>query len=209
MIINIAVFISGRGTNLQSIIDAVTNDEIPVNIKAVISDNEDAYGLVRAQKAGIETFWVDPDKYDTDKQFEDEIISILQKRKVELVALAGFMRLLSPYFLNNFSGKTMNIHPSLLPSFRGLHAQKQALDYGVKISGCTVHFVDEGMDTGPIILQEAVKVYDSDDEESLADRILEKEHEIYPEAIRLYAEGKIKLEGRRVIRLEKKYRNHQ
>ena len=103
----------------------------------------------------------------------------------------------------------MNIHPSLLPSFRGLHAQKQAIDYGVKISGCTVHFVDEGMDTGPIILQEAVKVYDSDDEESLADRILEKEHEIYPEAIRLYAEGKIKLEGRRVIRLEKKYRNHQ
>ena len=205
MIINIAVFISGRGTNLQSIIDSIENDEIPVNIKAVISDNEEAYGLVRAREADIETFWIDPDKYQTDEKFEDEILSILEKKNIELVALAGFMRLLSPYFLNNFSGRTMNIHPSLLPSFRGLHAQKQAIDYGVKISGCTVHFVDEGMDTGPIILQEAVPVYDSDDEESLAARILEKEHQIYPEAIRLYAEGKIKVDCRKVKRLEEKY----
>ncbi|MFW6309385.1 MAG: phosphoribosylglycinamide formyltransferase [bacterium] len=203
--INIAVFISGRGTNLQSIIDSVEAGKIPVNLKVVISNNKDAYGLTRAEKAGIETRWVDPDKFNTDKKYEDELLRILEKKEIELVALAGFMRLLTPYFLHNFSGKAMNIHPSLLPSFRGLHAQKQAVDYGVKVSGCTVHFVDEGMDTGPIILQKTVPVYDSDDEDSLADRILEKEHEIYPEAIRLYAEDKLELKGRKVIRMEEKY----
>ncbi|MFW6409914.1 MAG: phosphoribosylglycinamide formyltransferase [Halanaerobiales bacterium] len=203
--INIAVFISGRGTNLQSIIDSAQAGEIPVDIKIVISDNKDAYGLTRARNAGIEARWVDPGKYENDREFEDELLEILKTKKIELVALAGFMRLLSPYFLNNFSGEAMNIHPSLLPSFRGLHPQKQALDYGVKVSGCTVHFVDEGMDTGPIILQKAVPVGDSDDEESLANRILEKEHEIYPEAIRLYAEGNLELKGRKVIRKEKKY----
>ena len=200
--INIAVFISGRGTNLQSIIDGVEAGEVPVDIAAVISDNEDAYGLERARKAGLDAVFVDPAKYETDQEYEAKILEILREREVELVALAGFMRLLSPYFIQNFEGKAMNIHPSLLPSFRGLHAQKQAVDYGVKVSGCTVHFVDEGMDTGPIILQEAVPVADDDDEDSLADRILKQEHKIYPEAIRLYAEGKLKLEGRKVIRME-------
>ena len=200
--INISVFISGRGSNLQSIIDAAADGELSVEPVLVISDNRDAYGLERARKAGIEAKFVDPQAYTTEQEYEQHLLEILVARDVELVALAGFMRLLSSYFLEQFSGRVMNIHPSLLPSFRGLHAQKQALDYGVKISGCTVHFVDEGMDTGPIILQKAVPVYDDDDEDSLASRILEQEHKIYPEAIKLYARGCLQQKGRRVIRKE-------
>ena len=197
--INIAVFISGRGSNLQSIIDAA-GGELPVQPVLVISDNQEAFGLQRAEKAGIEAKFVDPASFPSQKDYEQKLIKLLAERAVELVALAGFMRLLSSYFLENFPGRVMNIHPSLLPSFRGLHAQKQAVDYGVKVSGCTVHFVDEGMDTGPIILQEAVPVYDDDDADSLAARILEKEHEIYPRAIKLYAEGRLEQKGRRVYR---------
>ncbi|MFW6279032.1 MAG: phosphoribosylglycinamide formyltransferase [Bacillota bacterium] len=200
--INIAVFISGRGSNLQSIMDAVAKGELPVSLELVVSDNQDAYGLERANDAGVEAQFVDPQKFSSAREYEKEIISLLAEKEIKLVCLAGFMRLLSPYFLENFTGRVMNIHPSLLPSFRGLHAQKQAVDYGVKVSGCTVHFVDEGMDTGPIILQKAVPVYDDDDEDSLAARILEKEHQIYPRAIKLFAEGSLKQEGRRVIRQE-------
>ncbi len=202
MTINISVFISGRGTNLQSIIDAVQSGNLPVTIKTVISDSEEAYGLKRARKAGIEALFIDPDDFSSTQEYEQKLLDIIEENKINLVALAGFMRLISPYFLNNFSGSIMNIHPSLLPSFRGLHAQKQAIDYGVKVSGCTVHFVDEGMDTGPIILQEAVPVYDNDNEESLAERILTKEHKIYPQAIKLYAQGKLKIKGRKVIKEE-------
>ncbi|MFW5985196.1 MAG: phosphoribosylglycinamide formyltransferase [Halanaerobiaceae bacterium] len=200
--INIAVFISGRGSNLQSIMDAVAKGELPVSLELVVSDNQDAYGLERANDAGVAAQFVDPQKFSSAREYEKEIISLLAEKEIKLVCLAGFMRLLSPYFLENFTGRVMNIHPSLLPSFRGLHAQKQAVDYGVKVSGCTVHFVDEGMDTGPIILQKAVPVYDDDDEDSLAARILEKEHQIYPRAIKLFAEGSLKQEGRRVIRQE-------
>jgi len=198
--INISVFISGRGTNLQSIIDAVQSGKLPVTIKAVISDNEEAYGLKRAQKAGVESIFIDPDDFSTTQKYEQKLLEFMEENKIKLVVLAGFMRLISPYFLNNFRGKVMNIHPSLLPSFRGLHAQKQAIDYGVKVSGCTVHFVDEGMDTGPIILQKAVPVYDDDDEDSLAERILTEEHKIYPQAIKLFAQDKLKIKGRKVIR---------
>ena len=197
--INIAVFISGRGSNLQSIIDAVETGEIPAEIKLVISDNKEAYGLKRAQQADIKAEFVDPGKFDSKKDYEKNLLNKLNTHDIQLVALAGFMRLLSPYFLREFSGRVMNIHPSLLPSFRGLHPQRQAVEYGVKVSGCTVHFVDEGMDTGPIILQQAVPVKDEDDEDSLAQRILKKEHKIYPRAVKLFAEGRLKQQGRRVI----------
>lgn len=198
MKINLAVFISGRGSNLQSIIDSISQGELPLDLKIVISDNREAYGLKRARKAGIEARYVNPGAHDSEKQYEQQILTLLKERKIKIVALAGFMRLLSPYFLEQFSGEVMNIHPSLLPAFRGLHAQKQALEYGVKVSGCTVHFVDEGMDTGPIILQESVPVYDDDDEDSLAARILKKEHQIYPQALKLYATGRLQKKGRRV-----------
>jgi len=198
--INIAVFISGRGSNLQSIIDSTVEEDGSVNISLVISNRQDAYGLQRASKAGIEYCVIKPADFSSSQEYEVEMLSELQKRDIELVALAGFMRLLSPYFLAEFPGKVMNIHPSLLPSFRGLDAQQQALDYGVKVSGCTVHFVDEGMDTGPIILQKAVSVYDDDNKESLAARILKEEHKIYPAAIKLYARGKLQLAGRKVIK---------
>ena len=204
MKINLAVFISGRGSNLQSIIDSISQGELPLDLKIVISDNREAYGLKRARKAGIEARYVNPGAHDSEKQYEQQILTLLKERKIKIVALAGFMRLLSPYFLEQFSGEVMNIHPSLLPAFRGLHAQKQALEYGVKVSGCTVHFVDEGMDTGPIILQESVPVYDDDDEDSLAARILKKEHQIYPQALKLYATGRLQKKGRRVKILPEK-----
>ena len=204
MKINLAVFISGRGSNLQSIIDSISRGELPLDLKIVISDNREAYGLKRARKAGIEARYVNPGAHDSEKQYEQQILTLLKERKIKIVALAGFMRLLSPYFLEQFSGEVMNIHPSLLPAFRGLHAQKQALEYGVKVSGCTVHFVDEGMDTGPIILQESVPVYDDDDEDSLAARILKKEHQIYPQALKLYATGRLQKKGRRVKILPEK-----
>ncbi len=204
MKINLAVFISGRGSNLQSIIDSISRGELPLDLKIVISDNREAYGLKRARKAGIEARYVNPGAHDSEKGYEQQILTLLKEREIKIVALAGFMRLLSPYFLEQFSGEVMNIHPSLLPAFRGLHAQKQALEYGVKVSGCTVHFVDEGMDTGPIILQESVPVYDDDDEDSLAARILKKEHQIYPQALKLYATGRLQKKGRRVKILPEK-----
>lgn len=191
--LKIGVLASGRGTNLQSIIDGIENGEISAEIKLVISDNEDAGALDRAQKHGIDSSYIDPNAYEKDEDFEQEMVDELKEREVGLVVMAGFMRLLSPYFIRQYRNQIMNIHPSLLPAFKGLHAQKQALDYGVKIAGCTVHFADEGMDTGPIILQAAVEVKDDDTEESLANRILAEEHNIYPEAIRLYAEDKLEV----------------
>lgn len=197
----IGVLASGRGTNLQAIIDNIKSGKLPnVEIGCVISDNPDAKALERARRAGIPAYYIYPGKKRTvlDPEQEEKYIETLKRHGVELVCLAGFMRILKKKFLDAFPNRIMNIHPALLPAFPGLNAQKQALEYGVKVSGATVHFVDEGIDTGPIILQEAVKVEEDDTVETLADRILKVEHKIYSEAIRLFAEGRLKIEGRRV-----------
>ncbi|MBU1487929.1 phosphoribosylglycinamide formyltransferase [bacterium] len=196
--LRIAVLVSGRGSNLQSIIDAIEGKELEAEIALVVSNRECAYGLVRAKKYRIPTLFVDPKRFAARQEYEAEIVAALKKERVELVCLAGYMLLVTPYFVNQFRNRIMNIHPALLPSFPGEKAQKQALDYGVKISGVTVHFVDEGCDTGPIILQEQVLVKDDDTEETLAARILEKEHQVYPKAISLFAEGRLRIEGRKV-----------
>lgn len=203
---NIGVLVSGRGTNLQAIIDAVESGYIKAKISVVISSRKDALALQRARDHGIEAIFMDPQDFWKDKEHREEkrveydkkIIEELEKRKVDLVLLAGYMLMLSPYFVNKYKNRMMNIHPALLPSFPGVNAQKQALEYGVKYTGATVHFVDAEMDHGPIILQDAVPVYDDDTEETLSDRILEKEHKIYVEAVKLFAEGRLRVEGRRV-----------
>lgn len=197
----LAVLASGRGSNLQALIDAIEEGKIRAEIAVVISDNPEAQALNRADKYGIPAVSVQRRNFTTREFFEKQILDIIEEKKCDLICLAGFMRILSSYFINNSEAKIINIHPSLLPSFPGLDAQKQALDYGVKFSGCTVHFVDEGMDSGPIILQAVVPVYDDDTEDTLAERILKEEHRIYPEAVKLIAEGKVKIEGRRVVRL--------
>ena len=196
--LRIAVLVSGRGSNLQSIIDAIEGGELEAEIALVVSNRECAYGLARAKKQRIPTLFVDPKRFATRQEYEAKIVAALKKERVELVSLAGYMLLVTPYFVNQFRNRIMNIHPALLPSFPGEKAQKQALDYGVKVTGVTVHFVDEGCDTGPVILQEAVRVKDDDTEETLAARILEKEHQIYPKAISLFAEGRLEVEGRKV-----------
>jgi phosphoribosylglycinamide formyltransferase-1 len=199
MTLNIAVLISGRGSNLQSIIDNVESGYIPnANVSVVISDKRDAYGLERAMNHGINALFIDPAAYESKKHFENALLESLARSSTDVLLLAGFMRILGSDVINAYSNRIMNIHPALLPSFKGLHAQKQALDYGVKITGCTVHFVDEGMDSGPIILQKSVPVLDSDTEESLSERILAQEHIIFPEAVKLFAEGRLYVKGRRV-----------
>jgi len=192
----LAVFVSGSGTNLQAIIDA----KIPnVEIAVVLSNSLGAYAVERAKKHGIPVEIVDHRNYPIREEFEREILMRLEPYSIDLIALAGFMRILSPFFIRLYKNRIINLHPALLPSFPGTHAAKQALDYGVKFTGCTVHFVDEGVDTGPIILQTVVPIYDTDTEDSLLERIHREEHRIYPEAIRLFAEGKLKVEGRRVF----------
>lgn len=195
---NIAVFCSGKGTNLQAIIDAIKQGKIKANLSLVVSDNPDAYALVRAKEAGIATVVVDPNNFSNREEFEKKIIEHLERKNIELICLAGFMRILSPSFVQRYKNRILNIHPALLPSFKGAHGVKDALEYGVKITGPTVHFVDEKMDHGPIILQSVVEVKDDDTEDTLAERIHKEEHKIYPEAIRLFVEGKLKIEGRRV-----------
>jgi phosphoribosylglycinamide formyltransferase-1 len=195
--LTIGVLISGRGTNLQAIIDARERGEITGRIAVVISNKPEAYGLERARKHGIEAICI-PSKGKERTDFERELAEALEARGVELVCLAGFMRVLTPYFIRRFKHRIMNIHPALLPSFPGEDAQKQAFDYGVKVSGCTVHFVDEGVDTGAIIVQRPVEVGENDDAETLAARILEREHKAYPAAIQLFAEGRLQVSGRRV-----------
>ncbi len=197
--INIGVLASGRGTNLQAIIEAVEEGRIEGKIKIVISDNRDAFALKRAEQHNIETRYINFKEFKDREDYDREIIKILKEKKVDLVVLAGYMRILSPYFVRTYKNKIMNIHPALLPSFPGLHAQKQAVEYGVKVSGCTVHFVDEGVDSGPIILQKAVEVSDDDTEESLAEKILKEEHQIYPRAIQLFSEGRLVIKGRKVF----------
>ena len=189
---------------MKSILKSIKKNKIPINPSVVISNKADAGGLKIAQKIGVKTVVVESQgikgpNWDYDKK----IVSVLEKYNVTasngLVCLAGFMRIMSPEFIRHFKGRVMNIHPALLPSFPGLHSQKQAVEYGAKYSGCTVHFADEGVDTGPIIIQAVVKVKDDDTEETLTKRILAKEHKIYPEAVKLFAQGRIKLVGRKAI----------
>lgn len=197
--LRLGVLVSGRGSNLQAIIDASEAGRIDAVVAIVIGDVADAFALDRARAHGIEAAFVNPRLFDSREGFEAGIIDLMRKRDVDLVCLAGFMRLLSPHFVREFPNRIMNIHPALLPAFAGLHVQHKALVHGSKFSGCTVHFVDEGTDTGPIIIQAAVPVLDDDTEESLSARILNYEHQIYPRAIQLFAEGRLEVRGRRVF----------
>ncbi len=194
----ISVLVSGSGTNLQSIIDFCESDKI-AEIAVVISNRADAYALKRAESKGIPTRIVSHRDFPDRAGFDRELIRILNEFGVELVALAGFMRILTGEFLRAFPGRVMNIHPALLPSFPGLEVRQAAIDYGVRFSGCTVHFVDEGVDTGPIIIQAVVPVFPDDTEEELKNRILKQEHRIYPHAIKLFAQGMLRIEGRKVF----------
>lgn len=194
----LGVLCSGRGTDLQSIIDAIGRGEVDAEIAVVLTDKPDAFALERAKKAGIKAVCVNRKQYDGREPFEKALIAELEEAGVTLVVLAGFMRILTPVFVHHFAGRIMNIHPALLPSFPGAHAHRDVLAYGVKVSGCTVHFVDEGTDSGPIILQAAVPVLDGDTEETLGARVLEQEHIIYPQAIQLYCEGRLQVDGRHV-----------
>lgn len=196
--LRLGVLASGRGSNLQSIMDASAAGKINAEVAVVISDKEDAFALERARKAGIPAMYVDPRKFASKEHYEKAILDLLKEHKVGLVCLAGYMKLVGKVLLEAFPNRIMNIHPALLPAFPGLHGQKQAWEYGVKFSGCTVHFVDEGMDTGPVIIQAVVPVYDDDSADTLAARILEQEHRIYPEAVGLFAEGRLKVNGRKV-----------
>lgn len=194
--LNLGILASGRGSNFQSIIDEIEAGKINAQIKLLIVDNPDAYAIERAKKHSIEFLYINPKDFKSKDDFFRKISDELKERGVDLVILAGFMRIVRKPLIDAFQNRIMNIHPALLPSFPGLHGQKQAADYGVRISGCTVHFVDEGMDTGPVIIQAAVPVSPDDTEDTLSARILKLEHKIFPEAIRLYAEGRLSVEGR-------------
>ena len=198
----LGVLCSGRGTDLQSIIDSVNAGQIDAKIGIVITDKPGVMALERAEKAGIKNICINRKEFADRQSFEEKLAEALKAEGVTLVVLAGFMRILSPYFVHEFSGRIMNIHPALLPSFTGAHAHRDVLAYGVKVSGCTVHFVDEGMDSGPIILQAAVPVLQDDTEDTLGARVLEQEHILYPKAIQLYVEGKLRVDGRHVTILE-------
>ncbi len=198
----IAVLVSGSGSNLQAIIDASERGEIPCRVGIVVSNRADAYGLVRARNHGIPTEVVDHRAFESREAFDARLVEVVRSSGAHLVCLAGFMRVVTPVFLRAFPHRILNIHPALLPSFPGTHGPRQALQYGVRFSGCTVHFLDEGVDTGPIIVQAVVPVYEDDTEETLAARILREEHRIYPMAIRLFLEGRLALSGRRVFTKE-------
>ncbi|NPV60176.1 MAG: phosphoribosylglycinamide formyltransferase [Actinobacteria bacterium] len=198
----IGVLVSGSGTNLENIALRVEEGFIPGRIAIVISDVEEAYGLVRARRMGLEAVFIDPRSFPDRSSYDRELIRMLAERGVDLVVLAGYMKLVGPEFVSAFRERIMNIHPALLPSFPGTSGVADALAYGVKVTGVTVHFVDEGLDTGPIILQEAVPVLPGDDEETLHQRIHEVEYRLYPEAIRAFCEGRLRIVGRRVEILE-------
>ncbi|BBB92339.1 MAG TPA: phosphoribosylglycinamide formyltransferase [Methylomusa anaerophila] len=199
----LGVLASGRGSNLQAILDAINAGRLAAKIGVVISDNPAANVLKRIVGLGIPAACIDRSRFSSRPEFESALAAELNLHHVELVVLAGFMRVLSQNFIELFPGRIMNIHPSLLPAFPGENAQEQAFRHGVKVSGCTVHFVDKGVDTGPIILQEAVPVLESDTVESLSERILHVEHILYPRAIGLYTAGRLRIEGSRVIILDK------
>jgi phosphoribosylglycinamide formyltransferase 1 len=196
----LGVLASGRGSNLQAILDTIEAGRCPARVAVVVSDRKDALVLERARRAGASAMHLDPKAYPDRAAFDEAVAEVLDQYATELVCLAGYMRVLSVEFVRRFPGRILNVHPALLPAFPGLHAQRQALEHGVKVAGATVHFVDQGVDTGPIVLQSAVPVLDDDTEETLAARILVEEHRLYPEAIRLYAEGCLRVEGRRVSR---------
>lgn len=196
---NIAVFASGRGTNFGAIIKAVKSGKVKVNLSLLVCDQSKAGAIARAKRAGIKIALVKREDFTNKKDFQDKIIQHLEENNIELVVLAGFMRLLTPEFVGKYAGRILNIHPALLPSFKGTESIKDAFDYGVKVTGVTVHFVDEKMDHGPVILQKAIPVKEDDMLESLEKKIHKIEHRLYPEAIRLFAEGELKLEGRKVI----------
>jgi len=195
----IGVLISGGGTNLQSIIDAIEAKKLDAKIEVVLSNKADAFGLARAKKHGIPIEFLDHKAYPSREFYDQAVVDLLHSHGVELVVLAGFMRLLSPVFIKAYSNRIMNIHPALLPAFPGLQVQNKALEHGVRFSGCTVHFVNEECDEGPIIIQAVVPVFADDSADSLAARILKQEHRIYPRAIQLYAEGRLHVSGRRVL----------
>jgi phosphoribosylglycinamide formyltransferase-1 len=202
MMVKIALLVSGRGSNLQAIIDSIEKGYIKnAVVNVVISNKADAYALERAKKHGISAVFLDPKGLDK-AEYDRAILKVLREYDTGLLLLAGYFRILGTEIIEAYKQKILNIHPSLLPAFKGLHAQKQAFEYGVKVAGCTVHFVDEGLDSGPIIIQKCVPVLSGDTEETLTDRILEQEHIIYPEAVRLFVEGKLKVEGRNVITLD-------
>ena len=194
----LAVLVSGRGSNLQAIIDSIDREELEAHLSIVISNTKDAMALKRAEKHGIKTIFIDPSNYSSSKEYDKALVLKLKEFSIDLICLAGYMRILGEEIIQTFEKKIINIHPSLLPAFPGLNAQKQAINHGVKFSGCTVHFVDSGVDSGPIILQTVVPVYDNDDEKSLSKRILEQEHYLYPKAIKMIQENKIRLNGRTV-----------
>lgn len=195
---NIAVFASGKGTNFAAIIRAVKKGVIKAHLSLLVCDNPEAGAIGRARRAGVEVALVRREDFNTKADFENKIIQRLQENGIELIVLAGFMRLLSPEFVQRYKGRIINIHPALLPSFKGTKAIADAFDYGVKIIGISVHFVDEKMDHGPIILQQPVKIEEADTLESLEEKIHKAEHRIYPQAIKLFTEGKLRLEGRKV-----------
>jgi phosphoribosylglycinamide formyltransferase 1 len=201
--LRLGVLASGRGSNLQAILDAIDAGRCPARVTVVVSDRKDAKALDRARRAGLPAVHVDPLSHPDRTAFDAAVSAVLAEHGVELVCLAGYMRLLSGEFVAAWRHRILNVHPALSPAFPGLHAQRQALAHGVKVSGATVHFVDEGTDTGPIVLQAAVPVGEDDTEATLAARILAEEHRLYPEAVRLYAEGRLAIEGRRVrIRMD-------
>lgn len=194
----IAVLVSGRGSNLQAIIDSIESGYLGAQISVVISDNGDAFALQRANRHGINAVHIDPKRFASKELYEEEVLGVLKSHKVELLLLAGYMRILGKTILTAYKDQILNIHPALLPAFPGLHAQEQAFDHGVKVAGCTVHFVNEELDGGPIILQKCVEVKEDDTAKTLADRILEQEHKIYPEAVKLFVENKLLIERRKV-----------
>lgn len=194
----IAVFASGFGSNLQALIDYSKEKDLGGEIVLVFSNNKDAYALKRAERHGIKNVVIDPEEFETREKFDLKVMGILKKEKIDLIVLAGYMLLLSPRFVSEFRNRILNIHPALLPSFKGTHAIKDAYEYGVKVTGVTVHFVDEGMDSGPIILQEPVYVDDNDTLDKLEEKIHEVEHRIYPLAVKYFCEGRLKVEGRKV-----------
>jgi phosphoribosylglycinamide formyltransferase-1 len=201
--VRLGVLLSGRGSNLQAVIDAIEAGKLPARIAVVLSNKKDAAGLERARKHGLTDVFLDPKPFvgqpDSREAYDRALLDVLQKHEVDLVLLAGYMKIVTPVLVNAYEHRMMNIHPSLLPSFPGLDVQKKAIDHGCKISGCTVHFVTEGVDEGPIIIQAAVPIHETDTPETLAARILEQEHRIYPRAVQLYAEGRLRVEGRRVV----------
>ena len=198
----LGVLCSGRGSNLQSIMESIDKGQIKAELGIVLTDKPEAKALERAEAAGIKAVCVNRKECSGQQDFEEKLVAELRQAGVTCVVLAGFMRILSPYFVNEFKHQILNIHPSLLPSFCGAHAHRDVLAYGTKVSGCTIHFVDEGMDHGPIILQDTVPVMDDDTEDTLAARVLVKEHVLYPKAIQLFVDGRLELVDDRHVRIK-------